>query len=257
MTVTTGLAPDLEGTKSPDHRRPAARVRCPQRTFGARRFRRRHAARHGPGPKVGPLGSFGPTARFRSGESSLTRDRSVGGVHHPGQRSIALSSSESRHVMTTTPRQCAVVALLIAGISLGAPACGSTSARTPTVHPSSTSAKPTTPSATPTLAPTPTATPSPTATLSPTTATTTSTFAPAPIPRPAAPPSTTVAAPQRFVPPPPPAPAPQPTVTPPPAPSTYYSSCAAARAAGAAPLHRGEPGYRSGLDRDGDGVACE
>jgi hypothetical protein len=32
---------------------------------------------------------------------------------------------------------------------------------------------------------------------------------------------------------------------------------AAARAAGAAPLRVGEPGYRSGLDRDSDGVACE
>ncbi|WP_324193686.1 excalibur calcium-binding domain-containing protein [Nocardia otitidiscaviarum] len=40
-------------------------------------------------------------------------------------------------------------------------------------------------------------------------------------------------------------------------PSAYYRSCAEARAAGAAPLHRGDPGYRSGLDRDGDGVACE
>lgn len=39
--------------------------------------------------------------------------------------------------------------------------------------------------------------------------------------------------------------------------SVYYGSCAEARAAGAAPLHVGEPGYRSGLDRDGDGVACE
>lgn len=37
----------------------------------------------------------------------------------------------------------------------------------------------------------------------------------------------------------------------------YYANCAEVRAAGAAPLHRGEPGYRSGLDRDGDGVACE
>ena len=41
-------------------------------------------------------------------------------------------------------------------------------------------------------------------------------------------------------------------------PSTvYFTSCAAARAAGAAPLHLGDPGYRSGLDRDGDGTACE
>jgi hypothetical protein len=39
--------------------------------------------------------------------------------------------------------------------------------------------------------------------------------------------------------------------------SAYYANCAAARAAGAAPLHRGDPGYRPELDRDGDGVACE
>ncbi|MFD2467358.1 excalibur calcium-binding domain-containing protein [Amycolatopsis silviterrae] len=39
--------------------------------------------------------------------------------------------------------------------------------------------------------------------------------------------------------------------------SAYYKNCAAAKAAGAAPLHRGDPGYRSALDRDGDGVACE
>jgi hypothetical protein len=37
----------------------------------------------------------------------------------------------------------------------------------------------------------------------------------------------------------------------------YYGSCADARAAGAAPLRRGDPGYRAGLDRDDDGVACE
>lgn len=39
--------------------------------------------------------------------------------------------------------------------------------------------------------------------------------------------------------------------------STYYANCSAARAAGAAPIQVGEPGYRAGLDRDGDGVACE
>jgi hypothetical protein len=37
----------------------------------------------------------------------------------------------------------------------------------------------------------------------------------------------------------------------------YYSSCADARASGAAPLRRGEPGYRKGLDRDNDGIACD
>jgi hypothetical protein len=37
----------------------------------------------------------------------------------------------------------------------------------------------------------------------------------------------------------------------------YYANCTAVRAAGRAPLHRGQPGYRPALDRDGDGVACE
>jgi hypothetical protein len=36
-----------------------------------------------------------------------------------------------------------------------------------------------------------------------------------------------------------------------------FPNCAAARAAGAAPLYRGGPGYSSKLDRDDDGVACE
>jgi hypothetical protein len=36
-----------------------------------------------------------------------------------------------------------------------------------------------------------------------------------------------------------------------------YANCAAVRAAGAAPIHRGEPGYSRKLDRDGDGIACE
>lgn len=39
--------------------------------------------------------------------------------------------------------------------------------------------------------------------------------------------------------------------------SVYYRNCDAARAAGAAPIYRGQPGYRVGLDRDSDGVACE
>lgn len=36
-----------------------------------------------------------------------------------------------------------------------------------------------------------------------------------------------------------------------------YPNCAAARAAGAAPIYAGQPGYSGKLDRDGDGVACE
>lgn len=37
----------------------------------------------------------------------------------------------------------------------------------------------------------------------------------------------------------------------------HYANCTAAREAGAAPLLRGEPGYRGAMDRDSDGVACE
>lgn len=36
-----------------------------------------------------------------------------------------------------------------------------------------------------------------------------------------------------------------------------YRNCREARAAGAAPLYRGQAGYNLRLDRDGDGVACE
>ena len=38
--------------------------------------------------------------------------------------------------------------------------------------------------------------------------------------------------------------------------AVYHKNCGVALAEGAAPILRGEPGYRSGLDRDGDGVAC-
>ncbi|ALW87875.1 excalibur calcium-binding domain-containing protein [Deinococcus actinosclerus] len=37
----------------------------------------------------------------------------------------------------------------------------------------------------------------------------------------------------------------------------YYANCTAARAAGAAPIRVGQPGYRPALDRDKDGIACE
>jgi hypothetical protein len=39
--------------------------------------------------------------------------------------------------------------------------------------------------------------------------------------------------------------------------SVYYSGCNEVRAAGKAPLHSGDPGYRVEMDGDGDGVACE
>jgi len=41
------------------------------------------------------------------------------------------------------------------------------------------------------------------------------------------------------------------------APTAAFRNCAAARAAGAAPVYRGDPGYGAHLDRDGDGVGCE
>lgn len=37
----------------------------------------------------------------------------------------------------------------------------------------------------------------------------------------------------------------------------YYANCAAVRAAGAAPIRVGQPGYAKHLDRDEDGVGCE
>jgi len=39
--------------------------------------------------------------------------------------------------------------------------------------------------------------------------------------------------------------------------STFYANCDAVRAAGAAPIRVGDPGYSRSLDRDGDGVGCE
>lgn len=71
--------------------------------------------------------------------------------------------------------------------------------------------------------------------------------APAPAPEPAAPPE--------------PAPAPEPAPVDPskpaPAPVVSFKNCTEARNAGAAPIHRGSPGYGEHLDRDGDGVGCD
>ncbi|MGE8281445.1 MAG: excalibur calcium-binding domain-containing protein [Stenotrophomonas sp.] len=36
-----------------------------------------------------------------------------------------------------------------------------------------------------------------------------------------------------------------------------FANCAEARAAGAAPVRRGDPGYGPHLDRDNDGIGCE
>ncbi|MEV6426173.1 excalibur calcium-binding domain-containing protein [Nocardia sp. NPDC051463] len=137
-------------------------------------------------------------------------------------------------------RRHAVVLIAFVAVTPAASACG-----TQATSPPSTNARLTT-----STAPATRATPTPTATISVTTAsvipTTPATppgiIAPVPpvaAPAPAAPPATALG---------PTTPAP---------PSVYYPNCAAARAAGAAPLRRGEPGYSSKLDRDNDGVACE
>lgn len=36
-----------------------------------------------------------------------------------------------------------------------------------------------------------------------------------------------------------------------------FANCSQARAAGAAPVRAGDPGYGRHLDRDGDGIGCE
>ena len=39
--------------------------------------------------------------------------------------------------------------------------------------------------------------------------------------------------------------------------SVWYAGCNEVRAAGKAPLYAGQPGYREGMDGDGDSIACE
>lgn len=130
----------------------------------------------------------------------------------------------------------AALVVLIAGGAASSPAPAVAASPTPTVTRTSTA--------------TVTATETTTATAT-TTATVTET---APPPAPAA----AVVAP-------PPAP-PAPTSAPPPPPgpvvtqapaAASYANCDAVRAAGAAPIRVGDPGYSRKLDRDGDGVGCE
>lgn len=103
-------------------------------------------------------------------------------------------------------------------------------------------------------------TPESTTTTTPAPTTTTTTTTTTPPPSPPTEPVVPVQPPAPKPPPvqPPPVEPPPPAEPPPAEPAdAYYKNCDAARAAGAAPLHRGEPGYRAGLDRDGDGTACE
>lgn len=55
-----------------------------------------------------------------------------------------------------------------------------------------------------------------------------------------------------------PRPAPLPARAAPPSPAHHvFRNCSEAREAGAAPVHRGDPGYGPHLNRDNDGVGCE
>jgi hypothetical protein len=65
------------------------------------------------------------------------------------------------------------------------------------------------------------------------------------------------AAPAPFVAPAPAAPAPYVAPAPAAPAAVYYKNCTAARAAGAAPIYQGSPGYGTHLDRDGDGIGCD
>lgn len=73
----------------------------------------------------------------------------------------------------------------------------------------------------------------------------------APPPQPVAPPITRAEPTTKKSTPPPAAAEPDPPK------AVSYANCDAVRAAGAAPLYAGQPGYSRKLDRDGDGVACE
>lgn len=50
---------------------------------------------------------------------------------------------------------------------------------------------------------------------------------------------------------------PEPTPAPEQSWDVFYQNCDAVRAAGAAPIYSGDPGYSRKLDRDGDGIGCE
>lgn len=53
------------------------------------------------------------------------------------------------------------------------------------------------------------------------------------------------------------APEPEPAPTETAVPAGGFANCSAAKAAGAAPIYAGSPGYEPKMDRDGDGIACE
>ena len=178
---------------------------------------------------------------------------------HPGSL-LSARAGASRLATLMSARQRTVVRSASAALAIavcgGLAGCGVPSVAdgtgSPTPAPSPTATASPSPTPTPSLTPTPTPRPTPTPTPSPIPTTQ------APTQEPSTPPETQE-----------PEPTPEPDTqaggggaAPAPAPeqkqeSTYYPNCKAARAAGAAPLYRGDPGYREELDRDRDGIACE
>ena len=151
----------------------------------------------------------------------------------------------------------AVVGLVAIAAATGAGK--SEESTTPAATSSATAAATTTKSTVPSTTKTTTSSAPPTTTTATTLPTTTTTVAIVPL-VPQVPETTTTP----YVPPAPaytPPKTTEPAYVPPPAKvpdaGVYYANCAAVRAAGAAPIYRGDPGYSSKLDRDGDGVACE
>ena len=171
-------------------------------------------------------------------KNSLVRPGSLLSARAGASRLATLMSARQRTVVRSAS---AALAIAVCG---GLAGCGVPSVADGTGSP--TPAPSPTPTPTPTPRPTPTPTPSPIPTTQ------------APTQEPSTPPETQE-----------PEPTPEPDTqaggggaAPAPAPeqkqeSTYYPNCKAARAAGAAPLYRGDPGYREELDRDRDGIACE
>lgn len=150
----------------------------------------------------------------------------------------AAKSPKPRQVTTASPT---TIATQILAQAVTAPP----STTVPTTAPPTTTIPPTTIATTTTLA-------------APSTSAPATTIAPAPVPSTESP--TAAATPVSVLP--VAAPVEPPAETAPPTtlaprPSVYFNNCAEARAAGVAPLRVGDPGYRSALDKDKDGIACE
>ncbi|WP_328520120.1 excalibur calcium-binding domain-containing protein [Kribbella sp. NBC_00359] len=167
----------------------------------------------------GPLGRFGGTSRIKVG--------AIAAIPLALIALVLFNPFTGGESASTAPTRAATTEAGTTPVPGSTPTAPQTEA--PTTAP--TSAPTHEPTLTPTETPTPTQTPSPTPTP-------TQPSEPAPTLTESVP--TTEPA------------APQVTTT-----TVVYKNCAEVRAAGKAPLHRGDPGYSTELDRNGDGVACD